>query len=86
MHSKEMLKSIAEEIKEHYPDCDVEFREGEPSEQIVNVAKEQNIDLIVISTHHYNWLTRLFYGCDAGQILRHAPCPIVVVHNKSSLG
>jgi nucleotide-binding universal stress UspA family protein len=85
MHSKKMLKLIAEEVKKHYPDCDAEFRDGEPCEEIVNIAKEQNIDLIVISIHHYNWLTRSYSGCDAGQILGHAPCPILVLNNKTSI-
>jgi nucleotide-binding universal stress UspA family protein len=30
-----------------------------PCEEIINTAKERNIDLIIVSTHHHNWLTRL---------------------------
>jgi universal stress protein A len=57
-----------------------------PCEEIVTTAKERDIDLIVISTHHYNWLTRLAYGCDAEQILRRAPCPILLLQeNKDEL-
>jgi len=76
------LKYFANKVKEQYADCDTEFREGEPCEEIVNMAKERDVDLIVISTHHYNWLTRLAYGCDAETILRHAPCPIVVLQTN----
>jgi nucleotide-binding universal stress UspA family protein len=77
------LESITEEVKKHYADCDFEFREGVPCEEIVKTAKERKIDLIVISTHHYNWLTRLAYGCYAEQILRHAPCPVLIVRQES---
>jgi hypothetical protein len=80
MYFKNALKSTAEEVKKRYADCDFEFRDGVPCEEIVNTAKERGMDLIVISTHHYNWLTRLAYGCDAEQILRHAPCPILFLH------
>jgi nucleotide-binding universal stress UspA family protein len=73
------LKTIAEGIRKEYPDCDIELRDGVPCEEIIHVAKEQDIDLIVISTHHYNWLTRLACGCDAEQIFRHAPCPILLL-------
>jgi nucleotide-binding universal stress UspA family protein len=73
------LKWIAEDVRKRYADCDVEFRDGEPCKEIVRMAKERGIDLIVISTHHYNWLTRLAYGCDAEKIFRHAPCPILVL-------
>lgn len=82
LHFKNVLESITEEIKKHYEDCDFEFRDGVPCEEIIKTAKERDIDLIVISTHHYNWLTRLAYGCDAEQILRNAPCPILVLQAK----
>jgi universal stress protein A len=73
------LKFFANNVKVRYADCDTEFREGELCEEIVNTAKDREVDLIILSTHHYNWLTRLAYGCDAETILRHAPCPIVVL-------
>ena len=86
MYFKNTLKSIAEEVKKHYADCDFEFRDGVPSEEIVNTAKEQATDLIVISTHHYNWLTRLAYGCDAEEIMRRAPCPVLLLHKDEQAG
>ena len=79
MYFKNKLQLIAEEIKKHYAHCDTKFRDGVPSDEIVKTAEEENIDLIVISTHHYNWLTRLAYGCDGEQVLRHAPCPILML-------
>jgi nucleotide-binding universal stress UspA family protein len=69
MHFESTLNSIAEEVRKRYADCNTEFRAGEPCEEIVKLASERGIDLIVISTHHNNWLTRLAYGCDAEQIL-----------------
>jgi nucleotide-binding universal stress UspA family protein len=77
--SKKALKSVAEAVQKQYANCDFEFREGVPCEEIANTAKERDIDLIIISTHHYSWLMRLASGCDAKQILRHAPCPILVL-------
>jgi nucleotide-binding universal stress UspA family protein len=78
-NSKNTLKLITEEAKKQYADCDFEFRDGVACEEIVNAANERDIDLIILSTHHYNWLKRLAYGCDAEQILRRAPCPILVL-------
>jgi nucleotide-binding universal stress UspA family protein len=86
IYFKKTLKAIAEEVGKRYADCGFEFRDGVPCEEIVTTAKEREIDLIVISTHHYNWLTRLAYGCDAEQILRHAPCPILLLQaNKEEI-
>jgi nucleotide-binding universal stress UspA family protein len=82
MYFKNKLQSIAEEIKKHYAQCNTEFRDGVPCDEIVKTAGEENIDLVVISTHYYNWLTRLAYGCDGEQVLRHALCPILVLPAK----
>ena len=84
-HLQNSLESIAKDVRERYADCETEFRDGVPCEEIVDTAKQLDIDLIVISTHHYNWLTRLAYGCDAEQILRHAPCPILVLKVQPGL-
>jgi len=83
MHFVGILKLWEEYVKERFADCDAEFRDGEPVEEIARTAKERDVDLIVISTHHYNWLTRLAYGCDAERILRHAPCPILIVQTDN---
>ncbi|HYY30025.1 MAG TPA: universal stress protein [Chthoniobacterales bacterium] len=77
LHALELAGSKA---KERYSDCDIEFHEGEPWNEIVSTAKERKIDLIVISTHHYHWLERFICGSDADEILRRAQCPTLVVH------
>ena len=84
LYFKQRLESLAKELKKVYADCDFEFRDGQPCEEIVKVAKEQDADLIVISTHRYDWLTRLAYGCHAEEILRHAPCPLLILQVNSS--
>jgi nucleotide-binding universal stress UspA family protein len=80
--SEAALTLLAEKVKERHVDCDAEVRDSVLCEDIVNMANQREIDLIVISTHHYNWVARLAYGCDAEQILRHAPCPILIVQNS----
>jgi Tn3 transposase DDE domain/Universal stress protein family len=40
------------------------------------------IKLIVISTHRYPWYVRLFNGSDAEDILRQAPCPVLIVQQE----
>jgi nucleotide-binding universal stress UspA family protein len=78
------LKATAEDVRKEYADCDSEFRDGVPCEEIVNTARERDIDLIIISTHHYNWLTRLACGCDAEHILRNMPCPILILQANTT--
>ena len=52
---------------------------GHAAREIVTSATELNIDLIVISTHGYTGSTRLLLGSIAEQVVRRAPCPVLVV-------
>ena len=80
------LKATAEDVRKECVDCDSEFRDGVPCEEIVNTAKERDIDLIIVSTHHYNWLTRLAFGSDAEHIVRNMPCSILLLQSDTTPG
>ncbi len=86
IYFEKTLKTTVEGLRKEYADCDSEFRDGAPCEEIVNTAKERDIDLIIISTHHYNWLTRLACGSDAEHILRNMPCPILIFQANATPG
>jgi nucleotide-binding universal stress UspA family protein len=47
--------------------------------EVVNLALEQSVDLIVAGTHGYTGLKHAFLGSTAERIVRHAPCPVLVV-------
>jgi nucleotide-binding universal stress UspA family protein len=55
---------------------------GHPSERICETAKDENADLIVIATHGYTGLKRFYMGSTAERVVRHAPCPVLVVREK----
>src|SRR5438445_269154 len=46
---------------------------------IVRVAQEQEVDLIVISSHGRTGLGRILFGSTAEAVVRHASCPVLVV-------
>jgi nucleotide-binding universal stress UspA family protein len=52
---------------------------GDAAAEIVRVAKERNVDLIVISSHGRTGLGRILFGSTAESVVRHAPCPVLVV-------
>jgi nucleotide-binding universal stress UspA family protein len=53
--------------------------EGKPAAEIVNYAKEQNVDLIVVGTQGKKGIERLLLGSVAETIIRSAPCRVLVV-------
>ena len=54
-------------------------RTGSAAAEIVHAAKEMIADLIVISTHGHTGLKHVFLGSVAEHVVRHAPCPVLVV-------
>ena len=52
---------------------------GDAASEIVRVARERNVDLIVISSHGRTGLGRILFGSTAESVVRHAPCPVLVV-------
>ena len=52
---------------------------GEAASEIVRVAREREVDLIVIASHGRTGLGRILFGSTAEAVVRHAPCPVLVV-------
>ncbi|PWT92637.1 MAG: universal stress protein [Blastocatellia bacterium] len=52
---------------------------GEAASEIVRLAKERDVDLIVISSHGRTGLGRIIFGSTAEAVVRHAHCPVLVV-------
>ena len=57
---------------------------GEAASEIVHVAREREVDLIVISSHGRTGLGRMLFGSTAESVVRHAHCPVLVVKPKDS--
>jgi nucleotide-binding universal stress UspA family protein len=53
---------------------------GHPAEAIVRLARERNVDLIVVGTRRKGFFERLVEGSVNQEVLRHAPCDVLVVY------
>jgi nucleotide-binding universal stress UspA family protein len=52
---------------------------GKPAEEILRVAREEKVDLIVMGTHGRTGVRHLLLGSVAEDVTRHAPCPVFTV-------
>lgn len=55
---------------------------GDPGNEVANHAKRQDAGLIVISSHGRSGLSRLLLGSVAERVVRHAPCPVLVLRGS----
>lgn len=56
---------------------------GRPWKEIVNLAKRQRCDLIVLGTHGYTGWQRTLLGSVAEKVVRHAPCPVLTIRSDA---
>jgi universal stress protein A len=79
---KELAAIAATAAANGRPGTRIEVYEGRPAQAIVDCAKEQGVDLIVMGTHGRSGLSRVFLGSVAERVVRTAPCDVLVVHAK----
>ena len=52
---------------------------GIPVDEIIDQAKTQGVDYIILGSHGHGALFHLFGGSVVTGVLKHSPCPVVVV-------
>lgn len=78
-NAMELLEKIHREKLDSYPKCELFTEVGDPAQEILQIARDRKVDLIVVSTLGRSGLAHLLMGSVAEKIIRHAPCPVLVV-------
>jgi nucleotide-binding universal stress UspA family protein len=81
---QELLDTAAASIPAH-PHPWRFLRQGQPAKEIIVSACEWSVALLVLGTHGRSGITRLLLGSTAESVLRHAPCPVVVVPTSAAV-
>lgn len=58
------------------------IREGKAFVETIRMAREQDIDLIVLGSHGHSALEYILIGSVAEKVARKAPCPVLIVRDK----
>lgn len=58
---------------------------GEPFHDICRIAEQEKADLIVMGSHGRTGLSHVLLGSVAERVVRHAPCPVLVVGKKAAV-
>lgn len=59
---------------------------GQAYQEICNLAREINANLIVLASRGHIGLKRVLLGSTAERVVRFAPCPVLVVRQRKSRG
>lgn len=58
--------------------------EGDPGESIVDAARSEQVDLVVVGSHGRGGVGRFFIGSVSDHVVRTALCPVLVVRSRAS--
>lgn len=76
---EQVLEKMKGLVKDPSAKVNYVVRVGRAWQEVTEMAKETNADLLVIATHGYTGLKHVLLGSVAEKIIRHAPCPVLTV-------
>ena len=79
IEAKAEIKSLFSELHANNIELDVILREGTPSKEILQMAKELKADLIVMGTNGKDNITDYFLGTTSENVISKSNCPVLVV-------
>ena len=81
---KRKLDRITSAIKAEHPELQVHnvLAKGVVSEEVLRVARRLRCDLIVLATHGRTGLKHVLMGSVAENVVRRAPCPVLIVRPR----
>ncbi|MGH8510931.1 MAG: universal stress protein [Gammaproteobacteria bacterium] len=80
---RERLEQFVKDTAAEAPTTTVHLAEGVPYLQIVEFAKQQQADLIVIGTHGRTGLSHMILGSVAERVVRTSEVPVLTIRSAS---
>lgn len=77
--AESVLARAAGELTSQGVDVETSAREGDAANVILDVAQEQNADLIVVGARGLTGFERFLLGSVSSKLSHHAPCSVMIV-------
>jgi nucleotide-binding universal stress UspA family protein len=74
-----VLRAAADEIEADGVDVATYAREGDHADAILDVAEEQNADLIIVGNKGMTGARRFLLGSVPNKVSHHAPCSVMII-------
>jgi nucleotide-binding universal stress UspA family protein len=73
------LSEAAEGLREEGITVETHAREGDPADAILDVAEEEDADLIVVGNKGMTGAKRFLLGSVPNKVSHHAPCSVMII-------
>jgi len=77
--AKDYLAKVADSLKKEGVPAEIVIVCGMPAEQILDYAKKNEVDLIIMSTHGRSGVSRWVFGSVADRVVHHSATPVLIV-------
>ena len=81
--SQTALDRLVSEHFADFPRIQTKVLFGNPWPSVCTYAKDNAVDLIVVTTHGRTGLSHVLIGSTAERIVQHAPCPVLAVKHDA---
>ncbi|HSN81866.1 MAG TPA: universal stress protein [Polyangiales bacterium] len=80
---RETLSGKTAEFLKGVPEVELSvIQHPSPGRALVELAEDEGVDLMILGSHGRSGLSRAFLGSVAERVVRHAPCPVLVVRGR----
>ncbi|MFM8734281.1 MAG: universal stress protein [Pirellulales bacterium] len=82
----ERIRKMLDDVRPKDPavPCTHRLTMGDPASEIVRIAAEEGVEMIVLGTHGRTGVTRFLMGSVAEAVVRRAPCPVLVYRETAA--
>ncbi len=85
LSAQQQMDTFTDQKKKEFADAGVPevksaVLNGDVAEEIINYAKVNNCDLIVMGTHGYKGFERIMFGSVAEKVVKNACCPVMTIN------
>jgi universal stress protein A len=77
------LENRSRELTSEGFSCEAMLALGEPSDEIIKLAREKEVDLIAMTTHGHRLISDILYGATADKVRHQVEVPVLLLKVKN---
>jgi nucleotide-binding universal stress UspA family protein len=78
-YHKDTAEAAAKDLRAAGLKVTVKVLQGDPRHALIDEARREKVDLIVVGSHGRSGVAKLLLGSVASHVVSHAPCSVLVV-------
>ncbi len=78
--AKQRMGAVAKEFLAKFTKLETRVMTGAPADKILDLARQEKIDLIIMGTKGRKGLEYTIFGSVCRKVVREAPCPVVTIN------